>query len=377
MKVAVAMVVLILAVAVGLVAWWRPFRGSDELVLPGVVEIQEVRVASRVGGRVARVLVREGELVEAGKILVVLEQTELKAQRGQRQAQLEAAQADLKKAQRGPREEEKEAALRAVEAARARWQRAVKGPREEEKREAQAAYEAAQADVVLAREDLARAERAFQKQAMTRADLDTARAGLDRSRARADTARARLDLLLAGTRPEDIAEAQAELKKAEANYDLLKNGTRSEDLELAAARVLEAQAKLDEADADLAELEIKAPEAAVLDVLAIRPGDVLPPNAPVARLLRRDDLWVKVYVPETQLGRVRLGQPVSVTCDAYPGRTFAGAVIHIAAISEFTPRNVQSPDERRHQVFGVKVRVNDPEGVFKAGMAAEVRAPLS
>ena len=85
-----------------------------------------------------------------------------------------------------------------------------------------------------------------------------------------------------------------------------------------------------------------------------------------------EDLWVKVYVPETELGKLRLNQEVEVTVDSYPDRPFKGSVVQIASISEFTLRNVQSISERRHQVFGVKVRVADPQGVFKSGMAAEV-----
>ena len=100
------------------------------------------------------------------------------------------------------------------------------------------------------------------------------------------------------------------------------------------------------------------------------------PNQPVVRVLRAADLWVKAYVPETQLGKVRLNQQVDVTIDSYPGKKFQGTVIQIASSSEFTPRNVQSADERKHQVFAIKVHVPDPEGVFKSGMAAEVVLPL-
>jgi multidrug resistance efflux pump len=96
----------------------------------------------------------------------------------------------------------------------------------------------------------------------------------------------------------------------------------------------------------------------------------------MVRALRADDLWVKVYVPETDLGRVRLGQKVEVGVDGYPDHRFAGTIEQIAAESEFTPRNVQSADERQHQVFGVKVRVANPEGLFKSGMAAEIALPL-
>jgi len=90
-----------------------------------------------------------------------------------------------------------------------------------------------------------------------------------------------------------------------------------------------------------------------------------------------DDLWVKVFVPETELGKVRLGDQVDVTVDTYPGRRLPGVIDQIASVSEFTPRNVQSIDERKHQVFAIKVKVDNHEGLFKSGMAAEVTVPLA
>jgi HlyD family secretion protein len=100
-------------------------------------------------------------------------------------------------------------------------------------------------------------------------------------------------------------------------------------------------------------------------------------GTPVAKILRTADLWVKTYVPETQLGKLRLGQEVQVTMDSYPDVRFAGRVTLIGSESEFTPRNVQTVDERRHQMFGVRVKIDDPEGRFKSGMAAEVYIPVA
>src|SRR5262249_36528283 len=123
--------------------------------------------------------------------------------------------------------------------------------------------------------------------------------------------------------------------------------------------------KMREIEANLQEAVVRAPERAVVEVLAVRKGDLVQPNQSALRVLRADDLWVKVFVPETQLGKVRLGQDVQVVIDSHPGQRFAGE-------RESTPGNVQSADERRHQVFAVKVRVADPDGVFKSGMAADV-----
>jgi HlyD family secretion protein len=128
---------------------------------------------------------------------------------------------------------------------------------------------------------------------------------------------------------------------------------------------------------NLKEAEVLAPEHAVVEVVAVRKGDLVPPNQPVLRVLRAEDLWVKVFVPETDLGRVRLHQKVNVTVDAYPGKVFEGEVFQVASISEFIPRNIQSVDERRNQVFAVKIRIDNTQGVFKAGMAAEVTVPLA
>jgi multidrug resistance efflux pump len=179
-------------------------------------------------------------------------------------------------------------------------------------------------------------------------------------------------MLNAGSRAEDIAEAMAELQRADAQLRLLKAGTRQEEIDEERANVAALQAKLREVDINLREAVIRAPEPAVIEVVAVRKGDVVPANQPVLRVLRAQDLWVRIYVPETELAFVSLGAEATIKVDGLPDQPFVGKVIHIAAISEFTPRNVQSAEERRHQVFGVKVRVDDPKGVLKSGMAAEV-----
>jgi multidrug resistance efflux pump len=316
----VAGAALLLAALVGLGFFW-PFRKSaDSLRLPGIVEIQEVRLGSKCGGRVAEVNVVEGDIVQPGQVLVRFEVPELEAQRTQWQAQLESMEAQLLKAKHGPRPEEI--------------------------RQAKSDLAAAEADLNLARQEAARSERLYRTGGTDRSDYDTTRANRDRAQGRVESARAKLDLLNAGTRAEEIADAEA--------------------------KVAEMRGKIRELDANLKEAIVRAPERAVVDVLAVRKGDLVSPNQPIIRVLRADDLWVRVYVPETQLGKVRLGQNAQVFIDAYPGRSFAGQVFKIDAESEFTPRNVQSVEERRFQVFGVKIRVADPQGIFKSGMAADV-----
>jgi multidrug resistance efflux pump len=370
-------VALLGAVALAL-GFFRPFRQQARaLQLPGVVEIQEVRLGSKIGGRVDRVEISEGAFAEPGQALVFLAVPELQAQRQQLQARLLQAEADLEKARNGPRAEEKQAAQAALEAARARWQRLKAGYREEEKRQARSDLDTAEADLKLAREDFDRVERLYRQASSARAEYDAARAARDRALGRQTAARAHLDMLQAGSRPEDIAEAAAQLKQAQANYDLLLAGTRSEDLAAAEARAAEARGKLNEIDANLEEAIVRAPEHLLVEVVGVRKGDLVQPNQPILRVLRANDLWVKAYVPEPELGQVRLNQRAEVTVDAYPEKRFQGKVTYIAAESEFTPRNVQSAEERHHQVFAIKVHVPDPQGIFKSGMAAQVTLPLA
>jgi multidrug resistance efflux pump len=347
------------------------------LRLPGVVEVQEVRLGSKVGGRVREVSVAEGEVVGPGAPIVTFEVPELEAQRDQWRARLRSDEAALEKARNGPRREEIEAAEAAAAAAEARWKRAKVGFREEEIRQARNDWLSAEADLKFAEEQFGRYDKLAQRGSATQSELDNARANYDRSRGRASAARAHYDMVAHGSRPEDIDEAAALLGQAKANLALLRAGTRREEIADLEGQVAQTRARLLELDANLAEAVVKAPSKVVVDVLAVRPGDLVAPGATVARVLRADDLWVKVFVPETVLGAVRLNQRADVTIDAYPGRRFVGSVVFIASQSEFTPRNVQSADERRHQVFAAKVRVADPQGVFKSGMAAEVTLPLA
>ncbi len=355
---------------------WTASRELKPLVLPGVVEAQEVRLGSKVGGRVLEVHIMEGDFVEPGAPLVTFDVPELEAQQAQWRAKLRSDLATLEKARNGPRREEIAAAAAEVAAAEARHARLKQGFREEEIREAKSDWLSAEADLKLAEENSGRYEALLRRNSTTQSQVDMARADFDRARGRAAAARAHYDLVNRGNRPEEVAEAAAQLDQARANLDLLKAGTRAEDIAALEAQVEQTRARLREVEVNLAEAVVRAPGKALVDVVSVRKGDLVAAGQAVVRILRADDQWVKVFIPETDLGRVVIGQAVEVTVDSHPGVRFAGRVVQIAHESEFTPRNIQSIDERRHQVFSAKVRVDDPRGVFKSGMAAEVTIPV-
>lgn len=213
------------------------------------------------------------------------------------------------------------------------------GPRKEEIAAAKADWEALSAQQILANAERQRAAELFSEKTISATEHDRAATGAQAAQQNVAAAKARYDLLLAGTRHE---------------------------------RIVQIRAQLAELDALLGEMRIAAPTNCVLEVLSVKLGDVLTPNQPVATLLLTNHIWVRVFVPAPWLGHIRLGDAVRVRVDAFPGNDFTGIVEQIASSAEFTPRNVQTVGERVKQVFAVKVRLDNPEGQLRAGMAADV-----
>ncbi|HEY7575898.1 MAG TPA: efflux RND transporter periplasmic adaptor subunit [Thermoanaerobaculia bacterium] len=303
------LLLILLAVAVlaaGGAIFFSRRKDVKPLVLSGAIEARDVEVGSLLGGRVAKVLVDEGSTVAAGQPIVQLETDLIDLQIQQQESRVAQSRAALAKVRRGPR---------AAEIARARA--------------------AAQ-----------NAERERSRLASLREKGIVGQEAYDASAMQATTTAEMLSELERGSRPEDIAAAQAAVDADERQLGYLKR-QREEAL-------------------------VHAPAAGVVESMDLRPGDLVAPNQPVARLLEPSQLWVRVYAPEPVLGRVRIGQKAAVRVDTFPGREFPGKVVEIRTQSEYTPRNVQTLDQRMDQVFGVKVAI-DPAAELRPGMAATVR----
>jgi HlyD family secretion protein len=338
----------------------------------GTVETREIQVGSKVGGRVTEVLVEEGHAVKAGAPLIRFEAEELKAQREQAEARVAQAEAELARLQRGFRPEEIQQAEAAARQQQALLDAAKRGPREEELQQAHAEFAAAKAEATNAELEYQRVAALFASGDLAAQRRDNALARRDLTAAKAEAARQRLSLLQAGTREEDVRAAEQRYRQARAQAQLTERGSRSEDIAAGRARLREARGRVSELRTRMEESELRAPADARVEVVSVRPGDLVVPNRTVLTLLEPTQLWVRVYVPETQLGRVKVGQKATVKIDTFGDRTFSGTVEQIASQGEFLPRNVQTRDDREHQVFGVKVRVANPHGVLKSGMAATV-----
>jgi len=341
----------------------------------GTVEARDITIGSRTGGRVKEVLVQEGDRTRPGQPLLILEPGDLDAQKAQAEGELAEAAANLGKVLAGSRPEEiAEANARASEAAAA-LSEAQKGARGEDVAQAKARLDAAQASADKAEADARRARALFASGAIAKAEADDVEIALRTEIAQRDAQKQAHDVLLHGTRSEDVLQAAARASQARAAASLLKAGSRVEDVEVARAQVTAARGKLDKIESDISELTIKSPRAARVESLDLRPGDILGPNAPAATLLEDDQLYVRIYVPETRLGLVRIGQEVPISVDTFPGRSFRGVVEHIADVGEYTPRNLETFEDRADEFFATRVGLREGKDTLRAGMAAFIRVP--
>lgn len=353
---------LILAIAAVLAATavfagW--FRKDSALQGSGTVEARNIRVGSKVAGRIDKVLVREGDSVQPGQVLITFDDKEL-------QAALEQSRASAEKAQRGYRPEEIAEARAAAAQAKADFDLKKNGYRKEDIAAAQADLDRVKADEIRTHLDYDRYDTLAKKDLVSKQQRDLAEANWKMALAQQQNARQKLDQLQRGYRPEEIASAEARYQQAQATMEKLQHGNRREDVELAKAAYAYDEARF-------RERQVVAPSAAIVEVLDVRPGDLIAPNTPVATLLEKDQIYVRIYIPETEYGRLKLGQKAEVRVDSFPKIVFEGVLEQINQQAEFLPRNVQTREERVHQVFGVKIRINDPAGRVLAGMAADVK----
>ena len=351
-----ALVAAVLTAAAFSTNW---FRRDAALQGSGTVEARDIRVGSKVGGRIDQVLVREGDHVKAGQILITFDDKELLAA-------LEQSRASAEKAMRGYRSEEIAEARAAAQQAKADYEMRKNGYRKEDVDAAQADVDRAKADELRTRLDFQRYDTLARKDLVSKQQRDTAEANWKMAVAQSESGQQKLAQLQKGYRPEEIAGAEARYHQTLATLEKYERGNRREDVDAAKAAYAYEMAQF-------RERQVVAPSDSIVEVLDVRPGDLIAPNTPVATLLESDQIYVRIYIPETEIGRVRLGQKAEIRVDSLPNKAFDGLIEQINQQAEFLPRNVQTREERVHQVFGVKVRINDPSGSVLAGMAADVK----
>jgi HlyD family secretion protein len=248
------------------------------------------------------------------------------------------------------------------------------GPRPKEISAAEADLRLANAGLNLAQKVSHRVESSYGKRAIDRNALDEATAKFRIAQAAVDATTQQLALIEEGSRAEDIARAEAQLDEAELELKLRQHGYRTEEFEEARSKRDAFEAAVRAIERQLAELRISATTDSVVEDIDLQPGDLLAANAPAITLVDRRRMWVRAYVPENHL-HLTTGQEVKVRIDSFPGQTFKGEIVFAARQAEFTPANVQTPEERSKQVFRIKVKLKDGLDVLWPGMAADVVLP--
>lgn len=319
-KALAAVVAALVLAGGGFAAWRHSHARTADLVLYGNVDVRQVDLGFRVGGRIAALGVDEGSRVAAGQELGRLDPRPLADLADAQAAQLALAKANLAKYHAGSRPQEVEQARHAMEAAQAR-------------------FEAAEAE-------FARARGLVGSGAVSQRQFEAARA--------------------------DVNAARATLDQARAAYDLQHVGFRREDIAVSAAQADAAAANARKAATDLGDTVLRAPEGGVVLTRAREPGAIVQPGEVVFTLTIDKPLRVRAYVAEPDLSRIHPGQAVEVTADGNP-RTYHGTIGAIASAAEFTPKTVQTESLRADLVYRVRVIVNDPDGALHQGQPVSVK----
>ena len=315
---------LVVAVAVAsAIGWWQwtttQRNVTHGITGSGIIEVTEVDVAFEVPGTILERFVDEGVMVDKGEPIARLDDREYRLQ------------------------VDRAAAARA--AADARYRLVVKGPRGQDIDQALSAVEAAVSMLDTTRRDFDRAKQLYQQQVVSRAEFDRVSTAFTGAQAALDQARARLDILQEGARTEEIEEARARLRETEKALAI--------------------------AELNLSRCQLFAPVAGRVLSKNREAGETVPAGASVVTLGDLSRPWLNLYIGERDLGKVHLGMPARVTVDSFPTQPFDGTVTFIADKAEFTPKNIQTPDERVKLVYRVKVEVTNRDEALKPGMPAD------
>ena len=345
--------------------------GHNNGTYSGTLQAESADVGSTVGGRVIAVLVADGQIVKKGQIVVQFDDKDQRAAVAQARGTLAQAQSQLADLLAGSRPEDIAKANALAAQAQHAYQQAA-GTAPDQINQAQAQVHQAAAAAADASANAARAQQLFANGYTSAQQRDAAVATDKQAQAQLRAAQAQLAQVRSGSASQGVEAARQAYEAAAANAALVAAGTRPNQIAQARAAVLAAQGGLQAAQARLIEMTVRAPADGVVNGLNLRAGDLVPGGASVATIDEFVDPYVRIYVAQSDLGRVQVGQSVTVRSDALPKQTFQGSIEVIDQSAQFTPRDVQTAEDRANLVFGVKVRVHDPQRMLRGGTTAEV-----
>lgn len=366
--------------------WWqRP--PADTIKLYGNIELTQVDMSFKIAGKLGSLEIREGDAVKEGMVLARLDTAQLESMKSRDQAGLAAAESLVPQLQTAIERQRAtlaaETGLRQAQLAQAeaRLQELLAGSRAQEIQASRALVAEARSQNQQASLDWERAQVLYKKDDISTAQFDQARARFEATAAALRQAEERLGLVVEGPRKEQIDGARAQVEQARAGIRLteasaLELKRLEQELVTRRAQVEQARAQVAVVDAQLADAVVRAPINGVVLVKTAEMGEVLAPGATFATIGAIDLPWLRGYIGEQDLGRVKLGARVRVTTDSFPGKTYWGRVTFISSEAEFTPKQIQTPEERVKLVYRIKIEVANPRQELKLNMPAEAEILL-
>ncbi|MBF0376462.1 MAG: efflux RND transporter periplasmic adaptor subunit [Desulfamplus sp.] len=380
-------VLFIIIVVVGITLYPRLHlkKESGKLTVSGTIEVTEINLSFRIPGVLSERFVDEGDSVKKGQTVAKIENKDQEIALSKAQATLDNATALLAELEAGSRTEEIESSYARLLQATYYLSNLRKGSRSQEIESAKAeldsavsASKTASAQLNQAKADFNRYETLYRKNGVSQRDYEhyktqyeTARNKVLETDARIKANRQTLSLKVEGTREDEIKKAEASLKQAQAEYELVKTGPRKERLDQAKAQVKIALESLNQAKQQLIYTEIKSPIDGVVLSKSAEAGEYLNPASPVVSIGDIRHPWLRAYINELDLGKIKLKDKMVISTDAFGDKEFNGIIKFISSEAEFTPKVVQTFEERVKLMYRIKIDVDNPELLLKPGMPAD------
>jgi HlyD family secretion protein len=360
---------------------------KTDIPVSGNIEVTTVDVSFKIPGKIEKLAAEEGDQVKEGQLIASLEHKDLLAQKAKAEATLEATKSRIPTLQKNI-ELQDQATLQEIsqaeaarDAAQARLQQLLTGSRPQEIQAAKANLEQTQADTVKRKADMERAQKLFQGNFISAQDWDSAKNAYEVAAANQKKAEENYALVVEGPRKEEIAAARAQWEQAQASLKLAKARriqveVLRKELATAQAQVKEAASALEVIRTQIEYSQLYAPISGVVLVKNSESGEFIVPGGAVVTLGDIEKPWLKAFINEEDLGKVKLGQKVSVTTDSFPGKVYPGKITFISSEAEFTPKNVQTAKERVKLVYRIKVSLENPHRELKPGMPADAKIQI-
>ena len=348
----------------------KPSKDPNAVRVSGNIEVTDAEVSFKIPGRVEERLVDEGQMIKANQIVARLDRMELAQEVALHKAEVQEAQAALAEFEAGSRREIEQAEA-SVQKAKARLEELLAGSRPQEVAAAGATVEKARADLEKLRVDYERQKQLHDKDVISTREFEASQTAYEMAKAKLQEDEEKLKLVKEGPRKEEIEQARAALKESRERHALIKKGPRKETIEQARARLGRTKQGLAMAETRLSYTTLVSPLSGIVLSKNIEPGEYVAPGTPVVTIGDLENVWLRAYINETDLGRIKVGQKVRVITDTYPGKVYEGRISFISSEAEFTPKNVQTEKERVKLVYRIKVDIPNPRMELKPGMPAD------